>query len=145
VLRGGAALLAAATSPPLCDLSPPCFEAFGELAIFAARSLDMPLSLSASYCFSFLTLADFEGIWPPFAHVATVTVVFPNLGREQTVSLVVDLGAVDLEPSTSTLRDIRSRCLATPQRALGRTRTCAHGSGVTGRVAKKSQVVGRFR
>ena len=37
-------------------------EAFGELAIFAARSLDMPLSLRASYCFSFLTWARFPGI-----------------------------------------------------------------------------------
>lgn len=36
---------------------PPRFEAPGEFAIFAARSLDMPLSLSASYCFSFFTLA----------------------------------------------------------------------------------------
>src|SRR5437870_11530483 len=40
-----------------CDFLPPRLEAPGELAIFAARSLDIPLSFSASYCFSFLTLA----------------------------------------------------------------------------------------
>src|SRR5579859_4229620 len=32
---------------------PPRLEASGELAILAARCLDMPLSLRASYCFSF--------------------------------------------------------------------------------------------
>src|SRR6476619_5275478 len=42
-------------SPPEPERSPPCLEASGELAIFAARCLDMPLSFSASYCFSFLT------------------------------------------------------------------------------------------
>src|SRR3954452_7033853 len=47
---------------PLCDFSPPCFDAFGEFAIFAARCLDMPLSLSASYWSLFLTLADLEGM-----------------------------------------------------------------------------------
>src|SRR5688572_28415903 len=35
---------------PECDFSPPCLDALGEFAILAARSLDMPLSLSASYC-----------------------------------------------------------------------------------------------
>src|SRR3954454_9955170 len=35
---------------------PPRLEDPEELAIFAARSFDMPLSFSASYCFSFLTL-----------------------------------------------------------------------------------------
>src|SRR5207253_1328455 len=50
-----------------CDFSPPCFEALGELAIFAARSFDIPFSLRASYCFSFLTWALFPGICPaPF-------------------------------------------------------------------------------
>jgi hypothetical protein len=39
---------------------PPWDEAFGELAIFAARSFDMPLSLSASYCSSFVTFADVD-------------------------------------------------------------------------------------
>ena len=33
---------------PVSDFSPPCLDAFGEFAISAARSLDMPLSLSAS-------------------------------------------------------------------------------------------------
>jgi hypothetical protein len=40
---------------PEWDFSPPCFDASGELAILAARSFDMPLSFSASYCFSFFT------------------------------------------------------------------------------------------
>src|SRR4029079_652003 len=48
--------------PPEPLFFPPRLEAPGLLAIFAARSLDMPLSLSASYCFSFLTLADLLGI-----------------------------------------------------------------------------------
>ena len=52
-------------SPPEPDFLPPCFEAFGELAIFAARSFDMPLSLRASYCFSFFTLARFAGMALP--------------------------------------------------------------------------------
>src|SRR5204863_5118043 len=38
----------------------------GELAIRAARSLDMPFSLSFSYCFSFLTLGLRSGMAPPF-------------------------------------------------------------------------------
>src|SRR5581483_5619381 len=42
--------------------SPPCFDASGELAMRAARSFDMPLSFSASYCFSFLTLALLPGM-----------------------------------------------------------------------------------
>src|SRR5215203_5003631 len=47
---------------PECDFSPPRLEAPGEFAIFAARSFDIPLSFSASYCFSFLTFADLLGI-----------------------------------------------------------------------------------
>src|SRR3954454_23636807 len=38
------------------DFLPPRLDEPEEFAIFAARSFDMPLSLSASYCFSFLTL-----------------------------------------------------------------------------------------
>src|SRR6187455_1176853 len=79
--RGQAQDLRAAARPPLrpaaffCAVVPPCFElppepdflppradAPGELAIFAARSLDMPLSLRASYCFSFLTFAFLVGM-----------------------------------------------------------------------------------
>jgi hypothetical protein len=41
---------------------PPREEAPGELAILAARSLDIPLSFSASYCFSFLTFAFLLGM-----------------------------------------------------------------------------------
>ena len=44
------------------DFFPPRLEAPGEFAIFAARSFDMPLSFSASYCFSFLTLGLLSGI-----------------------------------------------------------------------------------
>src|SRR5690349_17342846 len=48
---------------PPCDellfdeLFPPRLDAPGEFAIRAARCFDIPLSFSASYCFSFLTLA----------------------------------------------------------------------------------------
>ena len=48
--------------PPEPDFLPPREEALGEFAIFAARSLDMPLSLRASYCFSFLTFAFLFGM-----------------------------------------------------------------------------------
>ncbi|HST17591.1 MAG TPA: hypothetical protein VLK36_07970, partial [Gaiellaceae bacterium] len=50
----------------LCDALPPRLEAPGELAIRAARSFDIPLSLSASYCFSFFTLARLFGIGTSF-------------------------------------------------------------------------------
>src|SRR3954470_13800008 len=51
---------------PECDFSPPRFDAPGEFAIFAARSLDMPLSFRASYCFSFLTFARLLGMRTSF-------------------------------------------------------------------------------
>jgi hypothetical protein len=38
------------------DFLPPRLDEPEEFEIFAARSFDMPLSFSASYCFSFLTL-----------------------------------------------------------------------------------------
>jgi hypothetical protein len=44
------------------DFFPPRLDAPGELAILAARCLDIPLSFSASYCFSFLTFAFVLGI-----------------------------------------------------------------------------------
>jgi hypothetical protein len=47
---------------PEWDFLPPLLDEPGELAILAARSFDMPLSFSFSYCFSFLTLARFPGI-----------------------------------------------------------------------------------
>jgi hypothetical protein len=47
---------------PECDFLPPLLEAPGEFAMRAARSFDMPLSFSASYCFSFLTLGRLFGI-----------------------------------------------------------------------------------
>ena len=74
--RGGLAALAAGGlllavvppwegSPPDPDFCPPCDDASGEFAILAARSLDMPLSLSTSYCFWFLTaiVLSFRSIW----------------------------------------------------------------------------------
>jgi hypothetical protein len=44
---------------------PPRLDEPGEFAILAARSFDIPLSLSASYCFSFFTLGRFPGISTP--------------------------------------------------------------------------------
>src|SRR5206468_8999546 len=49
-------------SPPEPDRLPPCSDDFGAFAILAARSLDMPLSLRASYFRSFLMLGRFFGI-----------------------------------------------------------------------------------
>src|SRR5436190_22560361 len=48
--------------PPEPDDLPPRLDAPGELAMRAARSLDIPLSFSASYCLSFLTLGRVFGI-----------------------------------------------------------------------------------
>src|SRR3954453_11363706 len=48
------------------DFLPPRLEAPGELAIFAARSFDMPFSFSFSYCFSFFTFELLLGIWRSF-------------------------------------------------------------------------------
>ena len=44
------------------DALPPRLDAPGEFAIFAARSFDIPLSFSASYCFSFFTLGLLPGM-----------------------------------------------------------------------------------
>src|SRR5919106_1671722 len=44
------------------DFLPPRLDAPGAFAIRAARSLDMPFSLSFSYCFSFLTLGRLFGM-----------------------------------------------------------------------------------
>ena len=74
-------LFRAAALPPFrpaaffCAVVPPCFgslpepafrpprlDAPGELAMRAARSLDIPLSLRASYYRSFLTLGRLSGI-----------------------------------------------------------------------------------
>src|SRR5438046_3207740 len=60
---------------PEWDFLPPRLEAPGEFAIFAARSFDMPLSFSASYCFSFLTLARLLGIallWSLFVRLLSL-------------------------------------------------------------------------
>jgi hypothetical protein len=66
------------------DFLPPRLEAPGEFAIFAARSFDIPLSFSASYCFSFLTFARLLGIGAPFSRFTTVG--FPLLGANKPVS-----------------------------------------------------------
>src|SRR3954451_13762580 len=80
--------LFAVALPPLrpaaffCAVVPPCDELLREepepedlptrledpeeLAIFAARSFDMPLSFSASYCFSLLTLLLLLGMYWAF-------------------------------------------------------------------------------
>src|SRR5437870_4531153 len=82
----GAHFLRAAALPPLapafffCAVVPPCLglepdpdflpprlEAPGLLAMRAARDFDMPFLFSFSYCFSFLTLADLDGISAPQA------------------------------------------------------------------------------
>src|SRR5207237_443543 len=64
--------------PPAPDFFPPRFDAPGELAILAARSLDIPLSLSASYCFSFLTLGRLSGIATSFRVVPSHGDVRPS-------------------------------------------------------------------
>ncbi len=51
------------------DFLPPRDDAPGEFAIFAARSFDIPLSFSASYCFSFLTFELLPGIVTPLGEV----------------------------------------------------------------------------
>src|SRR5213595_3767727 len=51
--------------PPEPDFWPPLDDAFGELAIFAALSFDMPLSFRASYCFSFFTFGRLLGMGVP--------------------------------------------------------------------------------
>src|SRR5205085_7376562 len=57
--------------PPSCERLPPCSEASGEFAMRAARAFDIPLSLRASYCFSFFTCADLPGMGrPPVASSA---------------------------------------------------------------------------
>ena len=58
---------------PEPDALPPRLDAPGELAIFAARSFDIPLSFNASYCFSFFTFALLLGIADPFLAVCRST------------------------------------------------------------------------
>ena len=58
------------------ELLPPRLDAPDEFEILAARSFDMPLSLRASYCFSFLTFAFFPGIGPLLSD--DTAVVYPQ-------------------------------------------------------------------
>ncbi len=76
----------------------------GEFAIFAARSFDMPLSFSASYCFSFLTFALLLGIEPSFPSSV-------RAGNVLGVALLL-LGVRDGEPSTSSFRSSSRGCVS---------------------------------
>jgi hypothetical protein len=60
------------------DFFPPRLEAPGEFAIRAARCFDIPRFFSASYCFSFLTLARLPGMSSPFPRSSSA---FPSIGR----------------------------------------------------------------
>ena len=62
-LDGAEEALAAAEEELEPDFFPPRLEAPGEFAMRAARSFDIPFSLSFSYCFSFFTLARLPGIF----------------------------------------------------------------------------------
>src|ERR1051325_3979080 len=53
----------------------------------------MPLSLSASYCFSFFTLARLPGIGPPF-HESFSATVSPHVQRQTPPSRIPDLPSV---------------------------------------------------
>jgi hypothetical protein len=64
------------------EFFPPRLDAPGEFAILAARSFDIPLSFNASYCFSFLTFALFEGISTPFVGVNASLRDYPSRRRE---------------------------------------------------------------
>jgi hypothetical protein len=56
---------------PVPELLPPRFEDPGELAILAARCLDIPRFFKPSYCFSFLTLGRFCGTPITSAYIFT--------------------------------------------------------------------------
>jgi len=66
------------------ELFPPRLDEPGEFAIRAARSLDIPLSFSASYCFSFFTLARLPGTCSPFVFSAvSLPLTFPLKQRKR--------------------------------------------------------------
>src|SRR5581483_3419627 len=70
--------------PPEPLFFPPCSDDFGLFAIRAARSFDMPLSLSASYCFSFFTLARVAMTVPPIPlPAARAAGAAPRRGRSR--------------------------------------------------------------
>jgi hypothetical protein len=92
---------------PELDFLPPRLDAPGEFAIFAARSLDIPFSLSASYCFSFFTLGLLSG---KIGHLLLVFLVWrhsnpiPRSGRFHSRSANLDLAlgtllVLETEPS----------------------------------------------
>ena len=81
------------------------------MAIFAARSFDMPLSLSASYCFSFLTFADLLGIGRIASYVDRLRVVVLALlePEDRFVAVAALFFAVEpprLEVERDGLRDV---------------------------------------
>jgi hypothetical protein len=65
---------------PEPDFLPPRLDAPGELAIFAARSFDMPFLRRPSYCFSFLTFARLFGMACMWAGGGSVK---PELGSSR--------------------------------------------------------------
>src|SRR3954451_25359449 len=70
------------------DFLPPRLDEPDEFAIFAARSLDMPLSFSASYCFSFLTLELLPGMRHSFPFEIRASPTYPDLQEQSVVSLL---------------------------------------------------------
>jgi hypothetical protein len=85
------------------DFFPPRLDAPGELAIFAARSLDMPFSLSFSYCFSFLTFADLLGMRPPCSYERFLAVAFPPF---EPAARLLAVEALRLDVERAELRDV---------------------------------------
>jgi GNAT superfamily N-acetyltransferase len=86
------------------DFLPPRLDAPEEFAIFAARSFDMPLSFSASYCFSFLTLLLLLGM----------TTNFPSLRENHLMSSKIRR----LEPGDASVFVQHSELLADPHAIL---------------------------
>src|SRR4051794_12544981 len=88
-------------SPPDPDFFPPWLDAFGELAIFAARSFDMPFSFRASYCFLFFTCAVLVGMVAPFRAVGgrvwrSTSASYPV--NRRAIRAIVALVEADLHP-----------------------------------------------
>ena len=63
------------------DALPPFFDASGEVAILAARCLDIPFSLSFSYCLAFYAFADLLGMLSLLCHDGTTLPPYPTLAK----------------------------------------------------------------
>src|SRR5436190_539925 len=140
--------LRAVARPPLrpaaffCALVPPCDELLREepepedlpprledpeeLAILAARCFDMPLSFSASYCFSFLTLLLLLGMdweYPWKSHLNHWRVRIRSRSRPTTA-------ACSSAPCSSTCchDDAAGKRCSSSTRPTSRTRTAGAGS-----------------